>query len=246
MTEQIFFTIEGKPIPHVNEAQMREVDRIAVEDFRLGILQMMENAGGNLAQHAMEMLDNQPGKIITIAAGSGGNGGGGMCAARHLHNRGYRINLLLTRSFEELQGAAKTQLDILLNSGLTPIDITNTGQAIAEADLVIDALIGYSLKGAPRGVSKEIIELINQSGKRVLSLDIPSGIDATSGIAPGVFIAAHRTLTLALPKPGLTNPVSGLLFLADIGIPPAVYRPLGIEFVPFFGENSWVALKTWL
>jgi NAD(P)H-hydrate epimerase len=244
MTEPLFFTLGGKPIPYVNETQMREVDRIAVEDFRLGILQMMENAGRNLALHAMEMLGNQSGKIITIAAGSGGNGGGGLCAARHLHNRGYRINLLLTRPFGDLQGAAKTQMDTLLNSGLTPIDIASAGQAIAEADLVIDALIGYSLKGAPRGVTKEIIELINQSGKRVLSLDIPSGIDATSGIAPGVFIAAHRTLTLGLPKPGLTNPVSGLLFLVDIGIPPEVYRPLGIEFEPFFGENFWVEMKT--
>ena len=116
MTEQIFFTLEGNLIPHVTESQMREVDRIAVEDFRLGILQMMENAGRNLALHAMEMLDNQPGKIITCAAGSGGNGGGGICAARHLHNRGYRINLLLTRPFGDLQGAAKDQLEIMLNS----------------------------------------------------------------------------------------------------------------------------------
>jgi NAD(P)H-hydrate epimerase len=244
MTEQLFFTLEGKPIPYVNEAQMREVDRIAVEDFRLGVLQMMENAGRNLALHAMTMLDNQPVKIVTIAAGSGGNGGGGICTARHLHNRGYRINLLLTRPAEELRGAAKDQMDILLNSGLTPINYSGADQAISEADLVIDSLIGYSLKGAPRGMTKELIELINQLGKRVLSLDIPSGIDATSGVAPGAFVAAQRTLTLALPKPGLSNPVSGRLFLADIGIPPEVYRPLGIEFEPFFGGAYWVELKT--
>ena len=108
---------------------------------------------------------------------------------------------------------------------------------------MIDALIGYSLKGAPRGVTKELVELINQHTKQVLALDIPSGIDATSGEAPGVFIQAQRTLTLALPKPGLTNPACGRLFLADIGIPPQVYQPLGIEFEPFFGNQYTIELK---
>jgi NAD(P)H-hydrate epimerase len=237
MAEHVFFTLEGKPIPHVNESQMREVDRIAVEDFRLGILQMMENAGRNLALHAMEMLDNQPAKTVTIAAGSGGNGGGGICAARHLRNRGYRINLLLTKPTGELQGAAKAQMDIVLNSGLTPINSADAAQAISEADLVIDALIGYSLKDAPRGMTKGLIELINQSGKRVLSLDIPSGIDATSGVAPGVFIAAQRTLTLALPKPGLSNPISGRLFLADLVSHRRSSGPWGLNLSLSLGKS---------
>lgn len=244
MDDHLFFTTNGRPIPHVGEAQMREVDRIAVEDFKLGILQMMENAGRSLAVHAMEMLGNQPGKTIAIAAGSGGNGGGGICAARHLHNRGYRINLLLTKPVSDYRGAAQAQLEILLNAGVSSVEPGGEEQAISGADLVIDALIGYSLKGAPRGRSKDLIKLINRASQQVLSLDIPSGIDATSGIAPGDYVAAHRTLTLALPKLGLTNPVCGRLFLADIGIPPQVYRPLGIEFESFFGENYWIELVT--
>lgn len=244
MTDQIFFTMDGKPIPHVNETQMREVDRIAVEDFKLGILQMMENAGSALALHAMTMVRNNPNRSIMIVAGAGGNGGGGLCAGRHLHNRGYQFDVLLTKPVENYRGAARTQLEILLNSGVTPLESIDAAQAISRTDLVIDALIGYSLSGAPHGLTKDLIELTNHSAKRVLSLDIPSGIDATSGEAPGVYVSAHRTLTLALPKPGLVNSASGQLFLADIGIPPQVYKPLGIEFEPFFGLNNWIELRT--
>jgi NAD(P)H-hydrate epimerase len=244
MTNPIFFTLDDRPIPHVDEAQMREADRIAMEDFNLSILQMMENAGRNLALHVLEMLAGQPGNAITVAAGSGGNGGGGLCAARHLHNRGCQINLLLTKPPEQFRGAAKTQLDTLLKAGLSPLGPDAELQAVQEADLVIDALIGYSLQGAPRGTTRRLIELINLHAKRVLSLDLPSGINATTGEALGVFVKARRTLTLALPKPGLTNPASGRLFLADIGIPPQVYHPLGIKFEPFFGNRYWIELKT--
>ncbi|HEV56444.1 MAG TPA: NAD(P)H-hydrate epimerase, partial [Phycisphaerales bacterium] len=88
---------------------MREVDRIAVEDFGLGILQMMENAGRNLAANVVEMLAGQDGEV-TVLVGAGGNGGGGLCAARHLHNRGYKVNLALDRDASALGDAAANQL----------------------------------------------------------------------------------------------------------------------------------------
>jgi len=244
MNTSIFFNLDRQLIPHVTEAQMREVDRVAVEEFNLGILQMMENAGRNLALHAMEMLQDQPGKTITIAAGSGGNGGGGLCAARHLYNRGYNIHLLLTKPADQIQGAAKNQLEILMNAGLSPDTLEKAERTISESALVIDALIGYSLRGAPAGNTQKLIELINQSAKPVLSLDLPSGIDATNGETPGEFIQAERTLTLALPKPGLQHSASGQLFLADIGIPSQVYQQIGIEFEPIFGNQYWIELKT--
>jgi NAD(P)H-hydrate epimerase len=244
MDKRLYFTYENHQIPTVTEAEMREVDRVAVEEFNFGILQMMENAGRNLALQAMEMLGSQHGKRITITAGSGGNGGGGLSAARHLHNRGYNLKILLTKPADHLQGAAKTQLEILLLSGIKPTAENLTEEALSEADLVIDALIGYSLSGAPSGRTKQLIALINQATKPVLSLDLPSGVDATSGYNPGLFIQAERTLTLALPKLGLVHPGSGQLYLADIGIPPQVYHHIGINFKPFFGNRYWVPLKT--
>ena len=88
---RIFFqTLDGREIPAVSESEMREVDRLAVEVYGLQILQMMENAGRNLAQVAMRKLSNQVG-TITVLAGSGGNGGGGLSAARHLLNHGYQV-----------------------------------------------------------------------------------------------------------------------------------------------------------
>lgn len=240
-------THSWRPVAQVDEAQMREVDRIAVEEFRLGILQMMENAGRNLAGQAFRLLnENRPAARpyrVLVAAGSGGNGGGGLSAARHLHNQGVQVDLMLTSSPDRLGGAAEVQLSILRSAGVLPMEFEAAADEISGMDLVLDALIGYSLRGAPRGAVKKAIELINGSGVPVVSLDLPSGVDATRGDTPGVKIQAAQTLTLALPKPGLKNPASGELFLADIGIPPEVYLPLGIKADPFGGGEYILPLR---
>jgi NAD(P)H-hydrate epimerase len=239
--EQLQFETEnGVRIPALSEEQMREVDRVAMQDFGLGVLQMMENAGRNLALHVMEMLGDQTGDVVVLA-GSGGNGGGGICCARHLHNRGYAVRLFLTRAPDELRGSAADQYRILESAGMTAEGPADAGQAMADANLTVDALIGYSLQGAPRGRTAELIEQCNAFAGQVLSLDIPSGVHSTTGEQPGVAVDPHRTLTLALPKLGLAA-VDGELFLADIGIPPEVYAPLGIHFEPFFGGQYWLGI----
>jgi NAD(P)H-hydrate epimerase len=237
----MFKTKSGQIIPAVTEDQMREVDRIAMEDFGLGVLQMMENAGRNLALNVMDMLGSHAGEVM-ILAGSGGNGGGGICCARHLHNRGYKVHLMLDRESHALRGAALTQFRVLEKAalGVTKPDLTE--KALEEADIVIDALIGYSLRGAPKGRTAELITLANQRAARVLSLDIPSGMNATTGNAPGVVIRPERTVTLALPKIGLRH-LDGELYLADIGIPPEVYHSLDIHFEPFFGDQYWIPIE---
>ncbi|GAB4435846.1 MAG: hypothetical protein Kow00120_02810 [Anaerolineae bacterium] len=233
-----FRTQAGLPVPAVTAAQMREVDRIAVEDFGLGVLQMMENAGRNLARHVMDMVG---GGEIVVMAGPGGNGGGGLCCARHLRNRGYEVRLLLSRNADALQGAARHQLTPLLKTGLTPTTPVLAREALERAAVVVDALVGYSLRGAPRGRVAELIEMCNAHARRVIALDVPSGLDATTGDASGVAIRADRTLTLALPKTGLRG-APGALYVADIGIPPEAYRPLGLVFAPFFGRAYSVRL----
>ena len=237
-----FYTSAGLPVPAITAAQMREVDRIAVEEFGLGLLQMMENAGRNLAGNALEMLSPLSGEV-TILAGGGGNGGGGLCCARHLHNRGVRVNLLLDRAPEALGAAATAQLRILQAAGVHPLEPGQIEAALHRADLVIDALIGYSLRGAPQGRAADLIAACNTHAARVLALDVPSGLDATTGDAPGVVIRAARTLTLALPKTGLLH-APGDLYLADIGIPPEVYRRLGLAYTSPFVEWYWVACKS--
>ena len=236
-----FQTPEGITIPAVTADQMRQVDRLAVEVFGLDILQMMENAGRSLARHVMEMLGGKR-RTVVVLAGSGGNGGGGLCCARHLLNRGFPVRVVLDREAEALTGAAQAQWRILRAAGLRPTDPDQAGAAIRQAALVVDALIGYGLRGAPRGRTAELITLSNRHAARLLALDVPSGLDATMGEAPGPVIHPERTLTLALPKTGLHR-VAGDLYLADIGIPPALYRQLGIPAVSPFGTRYWVRLE---
>jgi NAD(P)H-hydrate epimerase len=247
VVQQKFLSKEGRHVPALTAEEMREVDRVAVEDFGLGILQMMENAGQNLAHHAKLMLggadvrlrEGPKGRIVVLT-GAGGNGGGGLYSARHLHNRGYEISLLLDREPEALGGSAEHQMAVLRPAGLQPIEPNSALSAIQQADLVLDALIGYSLRGAPRGRAAELILLCNQHAAQILSLDVPSGLDATSGKALGDAVRPDRTLTLALPKTVLRE-IPSELYLADIGIPLEVYLPLGLFVGAFSAINTGCA-----
>ncbi len=234
-----FIANDGTVVPAVSAEQMREVDRIAVEEFGLGILQMMENAGRSLAENAMALLPRDHARIV-ILAGTGGNGGGGLCCARHLRNRGWAVDVAVTRP-PDPAGAAGRQLQVLEAAGLSPLGPEEVPLAIQGAELVVDALIGYGLTGSARGIAARWIELTHEHEKRVLSLDVPSGLDATTGRHLGPMMRPERTLTLALPKTGLMG-VGGALFLADIGITPEVYARLGIAYRSPFAERYWLPI----
>ena len=204
---------------------MVEVDRVMIEDFDIGLIQMMENAGRNLARATIELFDPQR---VWVAAGSGGNGGGGLVAARHLVNAGIDVRVTITRPASELKGVPGRQLAILERMG---VDIRDTPEPEAPGpdarDVAIDALIGYSLRGAPTGPTEELIRAVNRA-HFVIALDTPSGLDVTSGETPGAVVAATATLTLALPKTGLRAAACvGRLLLADISVPRSVTEPLG-------------------
>ena len=235
-----FWAQEGIQIPAITAEVMREVDRIAMEVFNLGILQMMENAGRNLAENARDMLGKSHGEII-ILDGGGGNGGGGLCCARHLHNHGYPVKVVLDRSPEDLKDAAAIQWQILQRAGVQELPPSQIATTLSRANLVVDALIGYSLKGAPRGCSAELISQCNRKAALVLALDVPSGLNATTGESPGVMIRADRILTLALPKTGLDR-TTGSIYLADIGIPPEVYQHLDLSIPAMFAQRYWIRL----
>lgn len=239
---ETFFTEQGAVVPALSEAEMREVDRLAVEDLQLSLLQMMENAGRSLALQAMELVGGARASIV-ILAGPGGNGGGGICAARHLHNHGYDVRLALSKAPEELRGAAGLQYAILAAAGFQAASPEQIERSLAEADLVIDALIGYSLKGPPQGRAADLISQCEKGDAPILALDLPSGMDATTGERPGVAIHPAHTMTLALPKRGLTK-AEGELSLADIGIPPQLYKRLGLIVPELFGMRYIIRLFT--
>jgi NAD(P)H-hydrate epimerase len=233
----LFQTEQGQAIPAVSADEMREVDRIAVEEFNLGILQMMENAGRNLAQLAMLQLKGDN-RTISILAGSGGNGGGGLCCARHLFNRDYEVQIFLSKPRSSLRGAVKVQLEILESAGVKIASNAGLDGKLEKSALILDALIGYSLNSAPTGAAAELIHLANHSSIPIISLDLPSGMDATSGESPGISVNSESTLTLALPKTGLRK-YRGSVYLGDIGIPPQLYRRLGFE-PPAFARGKFI------
>ncbi len=230
-----FRTETGIVVPAVTAGQMREVDHVAVEEFGLSILQMMENAGRTLAEHVLNMLTGVRGEVA-ILAGSGGNGGGGLCCARHLSNRGVKVRVILERDAAALTGAAKSQMTTLQAAGVQPLDRSRAAEVLQRSQVVVDALIGYGLRGTPQGQTAHLIESCNHSATRVLALDIPSGLDATTGQALGPVVRPDRTLTLALPKTGLRS-VPGDLYLADIGIPPEVFLRLGLAYESPFKDR---------
>jgi NAD(P)H-hydrate epimerase len=219
---------------------MREVDRIAIEETGPALLQMMENAGANLASLTIERLGPGWRKArVLVLAGRGGNGGGGLCAARHLANRGLDVSACIADP-ERLRPATAQQRRLVAVAGGSEI-----GAAVLDvfrADLVVDALLGYSLVGAPRDHAAELIAWTNSQTAPVLSLDLPSGVDATTGAAPGAAIRAELTLTLALPKPGVSSDLAGKLFLADLGIPAPVLQRLAPTYQSPFDARSRVAL----
>jgi NAD(P)H-hydrate epimerase len=239
MDRHAFETPDGRSVPAVTAVEMREVDRIAVEEVGLTLRRMMEHAGRSLALEALETDDLRPDGSVVVIVGGGGNGGGGLVCARHLANRAIPTTVVLDRDPREMEGVPGEQLDILDHIDHAHVR-TNTPDTTPT--LVVDSLLGYGLDGAPRGTAETLIEWVGTLDTSVLSLDVPSGMDATTGETPGVALTPERTLTLALPKTGLTA-LTGELRLADLSIPATVYDQLDIPVETLFGSTFRVRLS---
>ncbi len=228
-------------IPSLTTAQMIEVDRAMIEDYHIELIQMMENAGRALAELARRCLRGAvQGHSVVVLCGSGNNGGGGMTAARRLHNWGAEVLVALTKSADELRGVPAHQADILKRMGIPLLEPASL--LPSTCDLILDAIIGYSLSGPPRGAAADLIRWANAQPAPILALDTPSGLDVTSGAAHDPTIRAAATLTLALPKQGLLTPEAkkyvGELYLADISVPPELYAKMGITVPSLFAESD--------
>jgi NAD(P)H-hydrate epimerase len=245
------FPIAEKQVPYLDTEQMAEVDRAMVEDFGIDLVQMMENAGRNLAHLArVRFLGGDPrDKRVTILAGTGGNGGGALVCARRIHNYGAKVRVFVTRSDDRFSPVPAHQLRIL-RCMRVPIDVGTPVHISAGEDLIVDGLMGYGLKGAPRGTAADMIRWANAQSVPILALDTPSGVDTTNGKVFEPAIRAMATMTLALPKEGLRVPRAarrvGELYLADISVPPALYAGpgLGIKVGPLFAESDIIRLPS--
>ena len=210
-------------------AEMREIDKTAMEWFGQPGVSLMENAGRAVADKVTELLGEPRGKIVFIVCGGGNNGGDGYVAARWLHNRGARVKLFLAVDRARIRGDALVHLETALRMGIECFDHTEPRGlekariAVAFADLVVDALLGTGFQGELYPNYAESIDLINGSGKTVLAVDIPSGVDADTGRVKQKAVKANCTVTFGLPKPGLLlYPGAGCvgeMVVAEIGLP---------------------------
>lgn len=223
---------DTRQVPWVSVDQMREIDWLMVEDVGVSLVRMMENAGRSLAWVARELLGGDAaGRPVTVLAGTGGNGGGGLVAARHLANAGAAVTVLPARPPGAFTGIPAEQLAIVQALRL-PVLAPDAPPPAAE--LIIDALLGYGQLGAPRGAVADLVS--TASGSRVLALDVPTGVDPDSGRLLAPAIRAEVTMTLAAPKRGLGAPGAssavGRLLLADISVPHSLWGRVGAEVEP--------------
>jgi len=208
---------------------MRQIDRLAAEEYGLPELLLMESAGHRIAQAMEHLLGAVNGKTICVLAGSGNNGGDAFAAARYLSNMGAKIKVFLTCEPAQLKTTASRmkkasdKMGIEVHSLEEDRDWNRLHLALKFADGVLDGILGTGFNGELKKKVLRLIEEINEAGKKVLAIDIPSGVEADSGKVSTVAVMADMTLTLGLPKVGhLLSPgadMTGQLIVDDIGIP---------------------------
>jgi NAD(P)H-hydrate epimerase len=235
--------------PSLTTEQMIEVDRAMMQDMHIELIQMMENAGRNLAHLArVRFFDGNPaGKHVIVLAGTGGNGGGALVCARRLHTWGALVQIIVTHPSANFTPVPAHQLDIVQRMNL-PVAGADALAQVHSPELIVDGLIGYRLKGAPHGTVADLIRWANMQAAPILALDVPSGVDGTTGSVLDPAIKATATMTLALPKAGLRAPEAqaqvGELYLADIGVPPSLYgeSALSLHVGALFAESEILRL----
>ncbi len=219
----------------VTSSQMRNIDKKTIGGIGIPGLELMEKAGQGVALAAKEMLGEVKNKKVVIFCGRGNNGGDGFVVGRYLSEWGADIQFYPTAKKEEVSGDAKTNLKKAEKMGLPITEVLKKEKIPSkiEADLIVDALFGTGFSGEITDFTKDVVEMINSSGIRVISVDIPSGLHADTGQFTGACIKAERTVTMALPKighfffPG--REMSGKVSVVDIGVPEQVVEEENIN-----------------
>jgi NAD(P)H-hydrate epimerase len=221
--------------------QVRTLDRLAIQEFGIPALVLMENAGRGLAELLLSLGVTGP---VLICCGKGNNGGDGLVAARHLVNHGCSVKILLFAQPDELSPESVVHWNIVKRMSI-PADVLagselgdkRLRQELLQAKWIVDALFGAGLKGALRAPFDWIVEAVNASGKNILAVDIPSGLDADTGVpfpvtdrTAGVAVRASHTATFVAMKAGFANPAAagwtGRVHVLDIGAPASLVRSI--------------------
>lgn len=210
--------------------QARLLDRYAMTALGVPGLILMENAGRGMAEVLLALGVRGP---VVIACGKGNNGGDGLVIARHLDKKNIPIRILLFCVADELRGDAAVNHAICEKLAL-PIEYVSPEvlaspdglRCLAEAEWIVDALFGSGLQGAVRSPFDRVIGAINESAARKLAVDLPSGLDADTGVPLGICVRADHTATVMASKVGFAaataQPWLGKVHVVDMGIPERV------------------------
>lgn len=213
----------------ISAGQAKAIDIRASKQLGMSALVMMENAGIRIAEFALGVLKKKKNKSTAVICGKGNNAGDGLVISRQLICAGIRVDTFLLAPGNSLSPAARKNLHSLKKitrrvyqvrnqRDLSRIDFSSYG-------LLVDAIFGIGLRGQVNGIFKSVIRQINLSGKTIISVDIPSGLDANQGLVLGTAVKADYTFTLIAPKKGLFinqgGKFSGKVIVNHIGFPLA-------------------------
>ena len=221
----------------VTAQEMREIDQQTIEQIGIPGAVLMEHAGTAVVRAIRQHFPEC--QRIAVIVGKGNNGGDGLVVARQLAHTGQPIHIFLVSPPESFAGDALTNLEIAQNLNLPITSILSGDELeaaksqIASAHLIVDSIFGTGLRGGVRGFIGKVIEYINETGRPVVAIDLPSGLSADTGIAEGACIQATHTVTIGLPKRGnLIHPggtLTGKLEVVDIGFPQNVIDAQNIQ-----------------
>jgi ADP-dependent NAD(P)H-hydrate dehydratase / NAD(P)H-hydrate epimerase len=215
----------------VTAQQMRDIDKIAMRDYLIPGLLLMENAGRETADAVIAFARKHKLSVtaIGIICGHGNNGGDGFVAARYLYNKGCKVTIILIKPDKIAGVDALANLNIVKNLSIPLINFRK-GINLKKFVIIVDAMLGTGIKGKVKGIYARAINLINKSNKPVISIDIPSGLDADTGNPSGVAVKADITVTMGFAKRGFAEKNSkhftGKLVIADIGLPKDIAKNL--------------------
>ncbi len=221
----------------VTTEAMRAIDRHAIEEMDIPGLDLMEEAGMGTVGVLVEVAGIDSGDRVAVVCGTGNNGGDGFVVARGLREFGVDVDVFLIGSAGDVSGDARTNLDFLEPGSFVEITdekgLDALAEALDESDAVVDAIFGTGFSGAPRGLTEDAIAVINASDLPVLAVDVPSGLDASTGAIEGECVIADWTSTMALPKKGFFlypgREFVGDIHVIDIGIPEESIEAVGVH-----------------
>jgi NAD(P)H-hydrate epimerase len=215
----------------LTRAQVRELDRRAIQEYGVPGVVLMENAGRGAAELLLRL--NPERRPVAVCCGKGNNGGDGFVIARHLDIHGWPVRVVCLAAADELTGDAAVNYNIIARAGPRP---EHQADSLAFSDgWIVDALFGTGLTGPLREPYDRVVTAINASPAKVLAVDIPSGLDCDTGEPLGPTVRAHHTVTFVAPKAGFATPAArewlGEVHVVGIGAPRALVEQYGIQTI---------------